>query len=90
VGTNLFLDEPTAGVDPQSRARMWDEVRRLRQAGTTVFLTTHNLEEADALCDRLAIIDHGRIVAQGTPDDLKRAVAGDVVTLGIKVTARWH
>jgi ABC-2 type transport system ATP-binding protein len=79
----LFLDEPTTGLDPQSRARMWDEVRRLRDGGTTVFLTTHYLEEADALCDRLAIIDHGRIVATGTPDALKRQVAGDVVTVGV-------
>ena len=62
----LFLDEPTTGLDPQARARMWDEVRRLRDTGTTVFLTTHYLDEADALCDRLAIIDHGRIVAEGT------------------------
>ncbi|GAC1629993.1 MAG: ATP-binding cassette domain-containing protein [Chloroflexota bacterium] len=79
----LFLDEPTTGLDPQSRARMWDEVRRLRDTGTTVFLTTHYLEEADALCDRLAIIDHGHIVAGGSPDELKRQVAGDVVTLGV-------
>jgi ABC-2 type transport system ATP-binding protein len=79
----LFLDEPTTGLDPQSRARMWDEIRRLREGGTTVFLTTHYLEEADALCDRLAIIDHGRIVAEGTPEGLKRQVAGDVVTLGV-------
>ncbi|HUY54591.1 MAG TPA: ATP-binding cassette domain-containing protein [Candidatus Nanopelagicaceae bacterium] len=80
----LFLDEPTTGLDPQSRARMWEEVRQLRERGTTVFLTTHYLEEADALCDRLAIMDHGLIVAEGTPDALKRAVAGDVVTLGVK------
>jgi len=79
----LFLDEPTTGLDPQSRARLWDEVRRLRDSGTTIFLTTHYLEEADALCDRLAIIDHGRIVAEGSPDDLKRQVAGDVVTVGV-------
>jgi ABC-2 type transport system ATP-binding protein len=79
----LFLDEPTTGLDPQSRARLWDEIRRLRDGGTTVFLTTHYLEEADALCDRLAIIDHGRIVAEGTPDALKRQIAGDVVTLGV-------
>lgn len=79
----LFLDEPTTGLDPQSRARMWEEVRQLRESGTTVFLTTHYLEEADALCDRLAIIDHGEIVAGGTPDELKRQVAGDVVTLGV-------
>jgi ABC-2 type transport system ATP-binding protein len=79
----LFLDEPTTGLDPQSRARLWDEVRRLRDGGTTVFLTTHYLEEADALCDRLAIIDHGILVAEGTPTQLKRQVAGDVVTLGV-------
>ena len=77
----LFLDEPTTGLDPQARARMWDEIRLLRAGGTTVFLTTHYLEEADALADRLAIIDHGVIVAEGTADDLKRQVAGDVVTL---------
>ncbi len=68
----LFLDEPTTGLDPQSRARLWDEIRRLRDEGMTVFLTTHYLEEADALCDRLAIIDQGRIVAEGTPEQLKR------------------
>ena len=79
----LFLDEPTTGLDPQARARMWDEIRVLRDAGTTVFLTTHYLEEADALADRLAIIDQGRIVAEGTADELKRQVAGDVVTIGI-------
>ena len=78
----LFLDEPTTGLDPQSRARMWDEVRGLRDTGTTVFLTTHYLEEADALSDRIAIIDHGKIVALGTPDELKRQVAGDVVVVG--------
>jgi ABC-2 type transport system ATP-binding protein len=79
----LFLDEPTTGLDPQARARMWEEIRRLRDGGTTVFLTTHYLEEADALCDRLAIIDHGRIVAEGTSDQLKQKVAGDVVTIGV-------
>jgi ABC-2 type transport system ATP-binding protein len=61
---------------------MWDEVRRLRDTGTTVFLTTHYLEEADALSDRIGIIDHGKIVALGTPDELKRQVAGDVVIVG--------
>jgi len=79
----LFLDEPTTGLDPQGRARLWNEVRRLRDSGVTVFLTTHYLEEADALCDRLAIIDHGRIVAEGTPEHLKREIAGDVITLGL-------
>jgi ABC-2 type transport system ATP-binding protein len=80
----LFLDEPTTGLDPQARARMWDEIRGLRDQGTTVFLTTHYLEEADALADRLAIIDHGRIVAEGTGDELKRQVAGDVITIGVE------
>jgi ABC-2 type transport system ATP-binding protein len=79
----LFLDEPTTGLDPQSRARVWDEVRNMHDRGVTVFLTTHYLDEADALCDRVAIIDYGKIVAEGTPDDLKRAVAGDVVTLSV-------
>jgi ABC-2 type transport system ATP-binding protein len=79
----LFLDEPTTGLDPQSRARMWDEVKKLRDEGTTIFITTHYLDEADALCDRLSIIDGGKIVAGGTPEELKREVAGDVVTLGL-------
>ncbi len=80
----LFLDEPTTGLDPQSRAHLWEEVRKLRNEGTTVFLTTHYLEEADALCDRLCIIDGGKIVAEGTPDNLKRQVSGDVVTIGLE------
>ncbi|WP_433469745.1 ATP-binding cassette domain-containing protein [Spirillospora sp. CA-128828] len=78
----LFLDEPTTGLDPQSRGNLWDHIRSMRDRdGTTVFLTTHYLDEADALCDRLLIIDRGRIVAEGTPADLRRRVAGDVVTL---------
>jgi ABC-2 type transport system ATP-binding protein len=79
----LFLDEPTTGLDPQSRARVWDEVRSMHERGITVFLTTHYLDEADALCDRIAIIDYGKIVAEGSPEELKRAVAGDVVTLSV-------
>jgi ABC-2 type transport system ATP-binding protein len=79
----LFLDEPTTGLDPQSRARVWEEVRKMHDRGVTAFLTTHYLDEADALCDRVAIIDHGKIVAAGTPEELKRAVAGDVVTFSI-------
>jgi ABC-2 type transport system ATP-binding protein len=67
----LFLDEPTTGLDPASRLTVWDEVRRINRRGTTVFLTTQYLEEADQLCDRLAIIDGGRIVREGTPDELK-------------------
>ncbi len=67
----LFLDEPTTGLDPASRLTVWDEMRRINAQGTTVFLTTQYLEEADQLCDRLAIIDGGLIVREGTPDDLK-------------------
>lgn len=80
----LFLDEPTTGLDPQSRAHLWDEVRKLREAGTTIFMTTHYLEEADVLADRLAIMDDGHIVAEGTPNELKQLIAGDVVTLGLE------
>jgi len=80
----VFLDEPTTGLDPQSRSNMWEHIRRLRaDLGTTVFLTTHYLDEADALCDRLFVIDHGVIVAVGTPDELKRRISGDVVTLSV-------
>jgi ABC-2 type transport system ATP-binding protein len=79
----IFLDEPTVGLDPPSRARMWQEVRRLRDAGMTVFLTTHYLDEADALCDRISIIDGGLIVAEGTPSDLKREFSGDVIIVDL-------
>jgi ABC-2 type transport system ATP-binding protein len=77
----LFLDEPTTGLDPQNRANLWDRIKELRDQGTSVLLSTHYLEEADALCDRLAIVDHGVVVADGTPAELKREVSGDVVTL---------
>ena len=79
----VFLDEPTTGLDPQSRAHMWDEIRRLRTEGMTVFITTHYLDEADALCDRIAIMDHGEVVAEGTPAELKREISGDVVLVGL-------
>jgi ABC-2 type transport system ATP-binding protein len=80
----VFLDEPTTGLDPQSRSNLWEHIRGLRSdLGTTVFLTTHYLEEADVLCDRVFIIDHGVIVADGTPDELKRRISGDVVTLRV-------
>jgi len=79
----LFLDEPTTGLDPASRLTVWDEVRRINGAGTTVFLTTQYLEEADRLCDRLAIIDAGEIVADGTPERLKAEMGHDVVTLAL-------
>lgn len=78
----LFLDEPTTGLDPQSRARVWDEVKVLNKQGMTIFLTTHYLDEADALCNRLAIIDGGKIVSEGTPDTLKRQIAGDIISVG--------
>src|SRR4051794_39917587 len=83
----VFLDEPTSGLDPQSRAHMWDEIRRLRSEGMTVFITTHYLDEADALCDRLSIMDYGEIVASGTPSDLKREISGDVVRVGLPADA---
>jgi ABC-2 type transport system ATP-binding protein len=79
----IFLDEPTAGLDPPSRARMWQEVRKLRDEGMTIFLTTHYLDEADTLCDRISIIDNGLIVAEGTPSDLKREISGDVVVVDL-------
>ncbi|MFG3297279.1 ATP-binding cassette domain-containing protein [Micromonospora chersina] len=79
----VFLDEPTTGLDPQSRAHMWDEIRRLRTEGMTVFITTHYLDEADALCDRIAIMDHGEVVAEGTPAELKREISGEVVLVGL-------
>ena len=81
--TAMFLDEPTAGLDPPSRMRVWQEVRRLRDEGMTIFLTTHYLDEADALCDRISIIDRGLIVAEGTPSELKREISGDVVIVDL-------
>jgi ABC-2 type transport system ATP-binding protein len=77
----LFLDEPTTGLDPASRARVWEEVRRLNdELGITIFLTTQYLEEADELADRVGILNEGRLVAEGTPTDLKRSVGNDVIT----------
>jgi ABC-2 type transport system ATP-binding protein len=75
----LFLDEPSAGLDPQSRIAMWDAVQALRGEGITVVLTTHYMEEADELCDRLAIIDHGKILIEDTPAALKASVGGDKI-----------
>jgi ABC-2 type transport system ATP-binding protein len=77
----LFLDEPTAGLDPRSREQLWGEVRRLAGEGVTVLLTTQYLEEADQLADRIAVLDHGRVIAEGTPDDLKSSVGTEVVRL---------
>jgi ABC-2 type transport system ATP-binding protein len=72
----LFLDEPSAGLDPQTRILLWEIIREYHQAGRTVLLTTHNMEEADALCQRLAIIDHGHVIAVGTPEQLKTSIPG--------------
>ncbi|GLW74432.1 ABC transporter [Kitasatospora phosalacinea] len=80
----LFLDEPTANLDPQSRALVWSHIRRLREEhGTTVFISTHYLDEADNLCDRVLIIDRGRVVAEDTPEQLKAAIAHDTVQIDV-------
>jgi ABC-2 type transport system ATP-binding protein len=75
----LFLDEPSAGLDPQTRLALWDIIRQLRQQGITIVLTTHYMEEADELCDRVAIIDHGRILICDTPEKLKKSVGAQKV-----------
>jgi len=81
----LFLDEPTLGLDVQTRTVMWDYIRRInRERGVTIFLTTHYMEEADSLCDRIAIIDRGRIVAMGTPKELKERLGGDIIQFTLK------
>ena len=80
----LFLDEPTTGLDPISRARVWDEVRRVNgEMGVTIFLTTQYLEEADALADRVGIINHGRLMVEGTPAELKRSLGNDVIIVQV-------
>jgi len=79
----LFLDEPTTGLDPSSRLTIWEEVRRINAEGRTIFLTTQYLEEADALCERLAIIDDGKLVAEGTPAKLKSEIGNDVLSVGL-------
>ena len=81
----LFLDEPTLGLDVQTRAATWNYIKTLKKEyGMTLFMTTHYLEEADSLCDRIAIIDHGRIVVTGTPTDLKDSLGGDIITLSVE------
>jgi ABC-2 type transport system ATP-binding protein len=85
----VFLDEPSTGLDPQTRANLWAHIRALRDdRDGTILLTTHYLEEADALCDRILIIDHGKIVASGTPAELKRRISGDLVTFEVDDVAR--
>jgi len=86
--TLVFLDEPSTGLDPQSRANLWTHIRKLRdELGTTVFLTTHYMDEADSLADRILIIDKGEIVASGTPAELKKRVSGDTITLTLRTEA---
>jgi len=81
----LFLDEPTLGLDVQTRAATWNYIRMLKKEfGMTLFMTTHYLEEADALCDRVAIIDHGKIIVVGTPDELKNSLGGDIISVAVK------
>ena len=80
----LFMDEPTTGLDPQNRANLWTHIRRLKENGMTIFLTTHYLDEADELADRLAIMDRGEIVEEGTPTELKRQISGDVIQMRFK------
>ena len=80
----LLLDEPTTGLDPQSRAYLWGEIRRLKDVGITIFLTTHYMDEADKLCDIIAIIDNGKIVVTGTPEELKNSVGGDTIVFSFQ------
>src|SRR5437763_2393134 len=80
----LFLDEPTTGLDPQSRATVWSYLKELNKEGITIFITTQYLEEVDRLCRRLAILDHGEIVAQGSPSELKSEIGADRITLGFE------
>ena len=89
----LFLDEPSTGLDPQNRAHVWDQVKKLHSEGTTVFLTTHYLEEADALCDRIAIMDKGEMMALGTPEELKEKYGSETLDdVFLKITGHimWN
>jgi ABC-2 type transport system ATP-binding protein len=84
----IFLDEPTTGLDPQSRRQVWDIVNAFKRRGRTVVLTTHYMDEAEKLCDRIAVVDHGRVIAQGSPRDLIRSLGGDhVVEIAVEETA---
>ena len=84
--TILFLDEPTTGLDPQNRTNLWDTILKLKKEGVTIFLTSHYLEEVDFLSDHLAIMDHGKIVATGTPSHLKKEIGEDIVTIGMNLS----
>jgi ABC-2 type transport system ATP-binding protein len=84
----IFLDEPTTGLDPRTRNQMWDTIRRLVKSGSTILLTTQYLEEADQLADRIAVIDKGRVVAEGTPNELKRSIGA--ATLQLQISSEAH
>lgn len=86
----IFLDEPTTGLDPQSRMQVWDIVKTLLQQGTTVLLTTQYLEEADRMADRIAVIDKGRIIAEGTPQQLKASIGGRTLSITLTEQGDWH
>ncbi|OTO08984.1 hypothetical protein A5882_003663 [Enterococcus sp. 4E1_DIV0656] len=86
----LFLDEPTTGLDPRSRNQVWEVIRVLTKSGTTVLLTTQYLEEADQLADRIAVIDHGKVIAEGTPSELKSAIGGGVLHVSLKSEAEYE
>jgi ABC-2 type transport system ATP-binding protein len=86
----IFLDEPTTGLDPRARRQMWDDIRALATGGITIFLTTQYLDEADALADRIAVLDRGRIVAEGTPDELKRRIPGGHVSFKLPDLPALH
>jgi ABC-2 type transport system ATP-binding protein len=86
----LFLDEPTNGLDPQSRDNLWSKIIELKQKGITIFLTSHYLDEVDALADFLAIMDHGKIVAEGSPSHLKAQISGDIITIGMSKNFHTH
>jgi len=86
----LLLDEPTTGLDPQSRAYLWEEIRKLKAEGVTVFLTTQYMDEADKLCDTIAIIDNGKIIITGTPAELKSSVGGDAIVFNFQSEETAH
>jgi ABC-2 type transport system ATP-binding protein len=86
----LFLDEPTSGLDPQNRMKLSEEIKALKKEGRCIFLTSHYLDEVDSLSDRLAIMDYGRVVAEGTPSQLKKEISGDIITLGVQLEDQMY